>query len=264
MQPRWRTLATARLPRPSCPVSRWVRREEHMHLEGQLPLCSRHACPAVNARCPWLITHLPLPIPLPCLATAPAVPEAAPFAAAIDGRDGKSWHLPLEPLSSSSLEAHSPGEQPEVDRLQVGAWSMGWGQQLSAGSQFASKEHGLGAAMQRRRACCQQGAWAGASSSAQASLSPAIVDRSSVRERPAGSQPPALPVDHSVPRGHQLPLLRICRVGRGAAGAKPRGGDALCAEGRPRWQAGAAPGGGAAVRPHCHPGYGAPGGSRCR
>ncbi|KAL4421036.1 hypothetical protein ABPG77_007511 [Micractinium sp. CCAP 211/92] len=57
----------------------------------------------------------------PQLGGCVAVPEAAPFAAAIDGRDGKSWHLPLEPLSSSSLEAHSPGEQPEVDRLQAAA-----------------------------------------------------------------------------------------------------------------------------------------------
>ena len=36
-------------------------------------------------------------------------PEAAPFTAAIDGTDGRSWHLPLEPLTSSTVEAYSPG-----------------------------------------------------------------------------------------------------------------------------------------------------------
>lgn len=55
------------------------------------------------------------------LPTSPTVPEAKPFADAIDGRDGKSWRLPLEPLSATSLEAHTPGEQPEIDRLQVWA-----------------------------------------------------------------------------------------------------------------------------------------------
>ena len=64
---------------------------------------------------------------LPPAAPSGAVPEAAPFAAAIDGSDGKSWHLPLEPLSSTSLEVHSPGEQPELDRLQVGGGSGGRG-----------------------------------------------------------------------------------------------------------------------------------------
>ena len=37
-------------------------------------------------------------------------PEGEPVAAAIDGRDGKSWHLPLPPLSATSLEPHAPGE----------------------------------------------------------------------------------------------------------------------------------------------------------
>lgn len=55
------------------------------------------------------------------LPTTPTVPEAKPFADAIDGKDGKSWRLPLEPLSATSLEAHTPGEQPEIDRLQVRA-----------------------------------------------------------------------------------------------------------------------------------------------
>ena len=36
--------------------------------------------------------------------------EAEPYAAAIDGTDGTSWHLPLEALSSSSLEPHAPGD----------------------------------------------------------------------------------------------------------------------------------------------------------
>jgi glutathione S-transferase len=54
------------------------------------------------------------------------VPEAKPFADAIDGTDGKSWHLPLPPLTATSLpQAHAPGEQPEVDRLQVGSpWKL--------------------------------------------------------------------------------------------------------------------------------------------
>ncbi|PSC72974.1 glutathione S-transferase [Micractinium conductrix] len=57
----------------------------------------------------------------PQLGGCVSVPEAAPFAAAIDGSDGRSWRLPLEPLSATSLEAHSPGEQPEIDRLQAAA-----------------------------------------------------------------------------------------------------------------------------------------------
>lgn len=68
------------------------------------------------------------------------MPEAAPFAAAIDGTDGRSWRLPLEPLSASSLEAHSQGDQPELDRLQVcscGGWwwwcGVGWLGSTTAG-----------------------------------------------------------------------------------------------------------------------------------
>lgn len=42
-----------------------------------------------------------------------------PVAAAIDGGD---WHLPLSPLSSTSMpEPYSLGEQPERDRLQAAA-----------------------------------------------------------------------------------------------------------------------------------------------
>lgn len=57
--------------------------------------------------------------PFPPHSHTTAVPEAKPFADAIDGTDGVSWRLPLEPLSATSLEAHSPGEQPEIDRLQA-------------------------------------------------------------------------------------------------------------------------------------------------
>ena len=37
------------------------------------------------------------------------LPEAEEYAAAIDGTDGRSWYLPLEPLTSTSLEAYSLG-----------------------------------------------------------------------------------------------------------------------------------------------------------
>ena len=43
---------------------------------------------------------------MPCAGCA-FLPEAEEFSAAIDGTDGRSWHLPLEPLTSSSLEAYS-------------------------------------------------------------------------------------------------------------------------------------------------------------
>lgn len=49
-------------------------------------------------------------------------PAGEPFAAAIDGHDGKTWHLPLAPLTASSTpEAYSPGEQPAADRLAAAA-----------------------------------------------------------------------------------------------------------------------------------------------
>lgn len=50
-----------------------------------------------------------------CIST----PESLPFAAAIDGTDGKSWHLPLPPLSATSLEPFCPGEDPARDRLRA-------------------------------------------------------------------------------------------------------------------------------------------------
>lgn len=49
-------------------------------------------------------------------------PAGEPFAEAIDGLDGKTWHLPLAPLTATSTpEAYSPGEQPQLDRLQAAA-----------------------------------------------------------------------------------------------------------------------------------------------
>lgn len=96
---------------------------------------------------PSLPTQSPGPAPTPrtqrschLCPPSPAVPEAAPFAAAIDGRDGKSWHLPLEPLSATSLEAHSQGEQPEIDRLQVGALCTVWGWWSSTGLTAAAQQ----------------------------------------------------------------------------------------------------------------------------
>ena len=53
-----------------------------------------------------------------------SVPEAEPYAAAINGRDGKSWHLPLPPINTT-LEPYAPGEAPEVDRLLAAAKLVG-------------------------------------------------------------------------------------------------------------------------------------------
>ncbi|WIA38465.1 hypothetical protein OEZ86_001788 [Tetradesmus obliquus] len=51
-----------------------------------------------------------------------STPEGELFAAALDGQDGASWHLPLPPLNAtSSPEAYSPGENPPVDRLAAAA-----------------------------------------------------------------------------------------------------------------------------------------------
>lgn len=44
-------------------------------------------------------------LPVGCVLTR----EGEPVAKAIDGQDGKSWHLPLSPLTATSLEPHSPG-----------------------------------------------------------------------------------------------------------------------------------------------------------
>lgn len=48
-----------------------------------------------------------------------SVPEATAVAAAIDGTDGRSWHLPLEPLTATSLEPYGPGEDGPRDRLRA-------------------------------------------------------------------------------------------------------------------------------------------------
>ena len=48
-------------------------------------------------------------------------PNAKVGAGAVDGTDGKSWHLPLESLSSTSTEPHSLGDDPELDRLVAAA-----------------------------------------------------------------------------------------------------------------------------------------------
>ncbi|KAL4535030.1 hypothetical protein Ndes2437B_g05782 [Nannochloris sp. 'desiccata'] len=50
-----------------------------------------------------------------CIST----PESLPFAAAIDGTDGKNWHLPLPPLTATSLEPFCPGEDSARDRLRA-------------------------------------------------------------------------------------------------------------------------------------------------
>ncbi len=50
-----------------------------------------------------------------CIST----PESLPYAAAIDGTNGKSWNLPLEPLTETSLEPYCPGEDPVKDRLRA-------------------------------------------------------------------------------------------------------------------------------------------------
>lgn len=44
------------------------------------------------------------------------------MAAAIDGRDGRSWHLPLPPLTSTSLEPHAPGAHGRSFHLREFAW----------------------------------------------------------------------------------------------------------------------------------------------
>lgn len=65
-------------------------------------------------------------------------PAGEPFAEAIDGVDGVSWRLPLAPLTATSTpEAYSPGEQPQLDKLQAAA-------RLVRGTQgTACKQHSL-------------------------------------------------------------------------------------------------------------------------
>jgi glutathione S-transferase len=55
----------------------------------------------------------------PQLGGCVSTPESLPFAAAIDGTDGESWHLPLSPLTPTSLEPFCPGEDPVKDRLRA-------------------------------------------------------------------------------------------------------------------------------------------------
>eukprot|EP00951_Prasinocladus_malaysianus_P018280 scaffold145437_cov33-Prasinocladus_malaysianus.AAC.1 len=57
-------------------------------------------------------------LPLPGCASHP---DGEAAAAAIDGTDGKSWHLPLAPLDASSLEPYSPGENSEADKTEAAA-----------------------------------------------------------------------------------------------------------------------------------------------
>lgn len=46
--------------------------------------------------------------------------EGEAVASAINGQDGKAWHLPLPPLTGTSLpEVFSPGEAPESDRARA-------------------------------------------------------------------------------------------------------------------------------------------------
>ncbi|KAK9819179.1 hypothetical protein WJX81_001160 [Elliptochloris bilobata] len=61
----------------------------------------------------------------PQLGGCVSIPEAAEVAAAIDGTDGRSWHLPLPPLTRTSLEPHAPGEDPPVDTLRAAARLVG-------------------------------------------------------------------------------------------------------------------------------------------
>ncbi|KAL0020433.1 hypothetical protein WJX77_002865 [Trebouxia sp. C0004] len=55
----------------------------------------------------------------PQLGGCVSVPAAREMSDAIDGDDRTSWHLPLPPLNSSSLEPHSPGEDPNLDKLRA-------------------------------------------------------------------------------------------------------------------------------------------------
>ena len=48
------------------------------------------------------------------------MPVAKPFAEKIDGTSNGSWNLPLEPLSSTSLEPYSLGDNPALDTYYAG------------------------------------------------------------------------------------------------------------------------------------------------
>ena len=53
-------------------------------------------------------------------------PNGPPAAAAVDGEDGRSWALPLPPLSAASEpEPFEPGEHPARDRLEAAARLVG-------------------------------------------------------------------------------------------------------------------------------------------
>lgn len=48
-------------------------------------------------------------------------PDGQAAAEAIDGTDGRSWSLPLLPLSASWIEPYTPGENPPVDMTEAAA-----------------------------------------------------------------------------------------------------------------------------------------------
>lgn len=52
-----------------------------------------------------------------------SVKEARALSDAIDGSDGASWHLPLPPLTATSLEPYSPGEHSSTT---IYLWSAGY------------------------------------------------------------------------------------------------------------------------------------------
>lgn len=54
-----------------------------------------------------------------------SIPEAEELAAAIDGTDGRSWHLPLPPLTRTSLEPHAPGALPCMSHKHARAYFLG-------------------------------------------------------------------------------------------------------------------------------------------
>lgn len=58
-----------------------------------------------------------IPITLHLCAGCVSIPEAEEAAAALDGSDDHSWHLPLSPLSSTSLECHAPGEHISMSQI---------------------------------------------------------------------------------------------------------------------------------------------------
>lgn len=62
----------------------------------------------------------------PCPSARSPTARARPQPMQIDGKDGRSWHLPLPPLNATSLpEPYSPGEQPALDTLQAAAKMVG-------------------------------------------------------------------------------------------------------------------------------------------